>query len=233
MFKTNFKAHPIMIIRLMKPYIFVLILPLFRALIQYVTKGEMDGLLSLELVAFGFVLTMAILGWRAISITVGDRYITVKKGVLIKSCAVIEVSRLSSISLKQNIIDLMFGAVDCSVNTEAGRPQKSDFELKMSKNDAKRLFKCIYGEEKQTVIKFSAYRIALLAAATSSAATGIIVGVPIINKASDLVGIAISDMLLDEINNVSSRFDSVFPPIVNTVTVILLFAYIVSFLYLS
>lgn len=230
MIKTTYKAHPIMIVRLMKPYIFVLILPLIRALIQYVTKGEINGLLALELVAFGFVLVMAILGWRAISITVNDRYITVNRGVLIKSCAAIEVSRLSSISLKQNIFDLIFNSVDCSVNTEAGRPQKSDFNLKMYKNDAKRLFKIVYGEEQQTVIKFSAYHIALLAATTSSAATGIIVGVPIINKASDLVGVAISDMLLDEINNVSSRFDSIFPPIVNTVTIILLFAYAVSFL---
>lgn len=230
MIKTIFKAHPIMIVRLMKPYLFVLILPLIRALIQYVSKGEIDGLLALELMAFGFVLLVAILGWRAITITINDRYITVKKGVLIKSCSVIEISRLSSISLKQNIMDIFFKSVDCAVNTEAGRPQKSDFKIKMHTDDAKMLFKLVYGEEKQEAVKFSAYRIALLAATTSSAATGIIVGVPIINKASDLVGVAISDMLLNEINSVSSHFDSVFPPVVNTITLILLFAYIVSFL---
>ncbi len=230
MIKTTFKAHPIMILRLMKPYLFVLILPLLRALIQYITKGEIDGLLSLELIAFGFVLAIAILGWLSISITTSDRYITIKKGFLIKSCAVIEISRLSSISLKQSVIGYIFKSVDCAINTEAGRPQKSDFEIKMHTADAKRLFKLVYGQEKQDIVKFSTYRIALLAATTSSAAAGIIVGVPIINKASDLVGVAISDMLLNEINRVSSRFESVFPPIVNTVTLILLFAYLVSFL---
>lgn len=229
MIKTTFKAHPIMIIRLMKPYIFVLILPLIRALIQYATKGEINGLLALELVAFGIVFIMAILGWRAISITVNHRQITLKKGVLIKQCSVIDISRLSSVSLKRNIIDFVFCSVGCSINTEAGTPNKSDFKLKMHKNDAKRFYKSIYGEEKQDIVKFSAYRIALLAATTSSAATGIIVGVPIINKVSDLVGVAISEMLLNEINNVSSRFDSIFPPIVNTVTFVLLFAYAVSF----
>ncbi len=229
MIKTIFKAHPIMIVRLMKPYLFVLILPLLRALIQYVTNGEIDGLLGLELIAFGFVVAIAVLGWLSISITACDQYITIKKGFLIKSCAVIEISRLSSISLKQSIIGYIFKSVDCAINTEAGRPQKSDFEIKMHTSDAKRLFKIVYGQEKQDIVKFSAYRIALLAATTSTAATGIIVGVPIINKASDLVGVAISDMLLNEINRVSSRFDSVFPPIVNTATLILLFAYIVSF----
>lgn len=73
MIKTEFKAHPIMIVRLMKPYLFVLILPLIRALLQYVTKGEINGLLALELIAFAFILVIAILGWRAISITVNDR----------------------------------------------------------------------------------------------------------------------------------------------------------------
>lgn len=229
MIKTTFKAHPIMIVRLIKPYIFVLILPLIRALIQYITKGEIDGLLSLELIAFAFVLVMAILGRNAILVTVDGDHITLKRGVLVKTCAVIEISRISSISLKQNVIDFIFRSVDCSINTEAGRPQKSDFNLKMSKTDAKMLYKLVYGEEKQKTIKFSAYRIALLAATTSSAATGIIVGVPIINKASDLVGIAISDMLINEINNVSSRFNNVFPPIVNTVTIALLLAYGFSF----
>ena len=73
MIKTTFKAHPIMIVRLMKPYLFILILPLLRALIQYITNGEIDGLLSLELIAFGFVLIIAILGWYSMSITTNDR----------------------------------------------------------------------------------------------------------------------------------------------------------------
>lgn len=229
MIKTKFKAHPIMIINLIKPYLFVLILPLIRALIQYLTKGEIDGLLALEIIAFAIILTIAVLIWRSISVSVNDRYLTVKKGILIKSCAVIEVSRLSSVSLKQGPLDMLARSVECSLNTEAGRPQKSDFSLKMFKKDADKLFNLIYGEENRQVIKFSAFRIALLAATTSSAVTGIIVGVPVINQSSELLGIAISDMLFNEINNLSTRFNTIFPPIVNVITIILLAAYGVSF----
>ena len=64
MIKTTFKAHPIMILRLMKPYLFILILPLIRALIQYITKGEINGLLAFEIIAFCFILAIAILRWR-------------------------------------------------------------------------------------------------------------------------------------------------------------------------
>jgi uncharacterized membrane protein YdbT with pleckstrin-like domain len=112
MIKTEFKAHPIMIINLIKPYLFVLILPLIRALIQYLTKGEIDGLLALEIIAFAIILTIAVLRWRSISVSVNDRYLTVKKGLLIKSCAVIEVSRLSSVSLKQGPLDIIVRSVE-------------------------------------------------------------------------------------------------------------------------
>ena len=133
MIKQKFKAHPIMIFTLMKPYLFVLILPLIRALVQYLTSKKIDGLLTLEIIAFAAILTVAIIGWRSISITVNDRYLTVKKGFFIKSCAKIEISHLSSISLKQGPLDFVVGSVDCAVNTEAGTPQKSDFSFKMYK----------------------------------------------------------------------------------------------------
>ncbi len=230
MIKTNFKAHPIMIIKLMKPYLFVLVLPIVRAVIQYFTKGEIDGLFTLETAAFVFVLIIAVLRWRSIDISVNDKSVTVKNGVIIKNCAVIEVSRLSSVVLRQGPFDLIFKSVECSINTEAGTPQKSDFSLKMYSQDAKRLFKLIYGEENREIIKFSAFKIAVLAATTSSAATGIIVGIPIINQTSELLGIAISDMLFDEINVISEKFSTVFPPVVNAITLIFLVAYSVSFL---
>lgn len=230
MINKTFKAHPLTIIRLMKPYLFVLVIPLVRAVIQYFTKGEINGLLALELIAFALVLTIAILGWRSIKISVKNQCIAVQKGVVIRSCAVIDVSRISSVSLKQNIIDFLFGSVDCAINTEAGTPKKSDFRIKMHLCDARSLYHTVYGSEKMENEKFSPWRIALLAATTSSAATGIIVGVPVIYQTSDLLGIAISDMLLNEIHNVSAKFNNIFPPIVNTITIILFVAYGVSFL---
>lgn len=229
MFKTTFKAHPIMIFRLMKPYLFVLVLPLIRALVQYLRDAKTDGLLLFEILAVSFVVLIATLNWKLIKITVYNDKITVKKGVLIKSCAVIHISQLSSVLIKQGPIDRIAGSVKCHINTEAGAPQKSDFSLKMYKNDAEYLFKLLYGEEKTKTIRFSPLKIALLSAATSSATTGIFVGVPIINQASELAGIAIAEAFYSEISNISSRFNNTFSPIINVVTLILISAYLFSF----
>lgn len=230
MIKINFKAHPVMIIRLMKPYLIVLVLPVVRAIIQYLKSGEINGLLSRELAALGVVLAIAILRWHSIEIIVNHKTVTVKNGIFLKNCAVIEKSRLSSISLKQNPVDILLKSVQCSINTEAGQPQKDDFSLKMYKQDARHLVRLVYGEENREIIKFSTFKIALFSAATSSAATGIIVGLPIINQTSELLGIAISDMLFAEINTIAERFSAFFPKVVNTITLLFLAAYAISFL---
>lgn len=229
MVKTVFKAHPIMIWRVMKPYLFILILPFVRAIFQYLTRGEIDGLLGLELIAFAFILIIAVLGWQSIKITVNNDFLTVEKGILIRSCAKIELSRLSSISLKQNLLDFIVGSVGCSINTEAGRPKKSDFDIKMAISDAKMLYNLVYDKTEMNIIRFSMLRIALLAATTSSAITGIIVGVPFINGIGKIIGVAISDVLLDGIDAASMRFNTYFPPIINTVTIVLIIAYTISF----
>lgn len=227
--KQVFKAHPIMLFRLIKPFLFILLIPLLRAIIQYITKGEINGLLALEVICVLSITVFTVLRWLAISIEIKNESIIVKKGFILKSIAVIEKSRISSVVLKQNIFDYIFRSVDCSINTEAGTPRKSDYSFKLRVNDAKILYKDVYNEENSETVKFSAFRIALLAATTSSAVTGMIIGVPVLNQASDLLGIAISEMLLNEINHVSSRFNNIFPPIVNTVTIILLIAYFVAF----
>ncbi len=229
MIKTTFKAHPIMLFSLMRPYLFVLVLPLIRALVQYITEKQINGLLNLEIIAFSFALITAFFSYRAISVTVVDGYLIVKKGIFIKRRAVIEASRLSSIVLRRNVIDIVFGSVECAVNTEAGRPQKSDFAFKMYFCDTKRLFSMVYGQKECPTVKISPTKIALLAATTSSAFSGMIVGVPVINQLGDLLGVALSDMFLNEINSVSSKIDTIFPPVVNTVTLVFLFAYALSF----
>ena len=117
------------------------------------------------------------------------------------------------------------------INTEAGPKGSADFEFKLSLKDSKEVSRCLFGEKNPKAVKFSVFKVAVMAATTSSAVTGMIIGVPIINKTGKLLGLALDKMLFDEINNVSGHVNSYFPPIVNTVTLIFLLAYAVSFFY--
>ena len=229
MIKRTYGAHPLMIVNLVKPFLFVLILPVIKGLLQYLITGRVTGLLSFEITAAVIVLFLAVLRLRAFRVSIDGEKMIIEKGLFFKTVAVIRRERLSCVSGSQNLFDLLFSSVTYKVNTEAGAAGKTDFFFKLRKKDAKEMSGFLYGEEKREEVRFNALKSAVFAAATSSAVTGLIVGVPIINNLGRILGVALSGALFDEINNASSRFDAYFPPIVNVITVTLIAGYLFSF----
>lgn len=229
--KREFRAHPIMIVNLIKPFLFVLVFPLLKGVIQYFTKGEITGVLTLELIAFAAITILAALRCCSFRLICGENTVTVKTGIILKSKSVISISKLSSVQTVQNTADAVFRAVTYRINTEAGPKGSADFEFKLSVKDSREVSRRLFGDKNPTAVKFSVFKVAVMAATTSSAVTGMIIGVPIINKAGKLLGLALDKMLYNEINNVSEKVVTYFPPIVNTITLIFLLAYAVSFFY--
>ena len=233
MVKT-FRAHPLMIYNFLQPFLFVLLIPVVRGVIQYIANGEYDSILYFEVILASAIVIIGVLRWWCFKLILDEKNktVTVKSGLFLRKTAKINIKRLSSVQTKQNPLEFIFGVVTFRLNTEAGSTEKADYEFKLSVRTGKEVSHLLYGCDEQKKIRYSFFKIAVLAATTSSALTGMIVGVPIIYRAGNLLGIAISDMLFNEINNVSHKFESYFPPIVNTVTLILLTAYLFSFFYL-
>lgn len=229
--KKLYRAHPLMILSRMKPFIFVLVLPFIRGLLQYVTDREITGILRIELILFGLILLFCIFSWRSFKIEVKDDHITISSGYIFIKKASIKISALSSIQSERNVFDWFLRSVTYSVNTEAGSLRRSDFRFKLWVKDSKEISELLYNQENYEKYKFSALKVAILAATTSSAFSGMLIGVPIIKKIGDLIGVAIYQMLFDEINNVSNRFTTLFPPIVNVITMVFLIGYGISFGY--
>lgn len=230
MIKRTYRAHPIIMLGTVKPFLFVLILPVVKGAVQYILSGRITGILSPSLIAAALVSLIAYFNYRAFCITVDGNQIVINKGFLIKSTSVIRRERLSSVAIKRGILDLILGSATFKINTEAGAAGKTDFSFKLYRKDAKELFSLLYSAEGRTAVRFNVLKSAVLAAATSSAITGLIVGVPIINNLGRILGVALSKMLFDKLSHASSRFDAYFPPAVNIITVLLLAGYLASFL---
>lgn len=229
--KKVYRAHPLMLLSFIKPFLFVLILPFIKAAVQYILHGEITDVLGVELIILAGVSVWAIARTLTFRLICEKNSVTVKSGVIFSKRATISISRLSSVRTEQNPIEKLFGAVTFNINTEAGSSRRSDFGFKLSLKDAKEVSRLLYGEHKPSRVHYSAVKVAVMAATTSSAFAGMLIGVPIINRAGKLLGVGINEMLFDEINNVSSKIESYFPPIVNTVSLIFLLAYAVSFIY--
>lgn len=228
--KREFKAHPLMILSFVRPFLIILLIPVARGVAQYLKDGQITRIFGIEFVLFIGIVIFGIFRWRFFRLYCDSGTVTVKTGVILVKKAVIPISGLSSVQSEQTPLDYVFGSVTYSINTEAGSRERTDYSFKLSRKDSYQVSKLLYGNRKMQPVKFSTVKIAILAAATSSAFTGMLVGVPIINSAAKLLGKGV-DELLEEITSVSSKFRTYFPPIVNTVTLILLAGYVVSFIY--
>lgn len=231
--KKVFKAHPLMIFRFLRPTLIVLFLPIIKGAVQYLTERNFEGVVGLFIIVLCSILAVAILQWRSYRLVCNekDRVVTIKHGFFFRRIAKIDIAKLSSVQTTQNPIDYLCRAVTFKINTEAGVHNRTDFEFKLSVKNSREVSDLLYGKGEPTAVKYSALKVAILAATTSSAFTGMLVAVPLINRAGNLLGIGLSEMLFNEINNISSRIETYFPPIVNTVTLIALGAYFVSFIY--
>lgn len=229
--KKEYKAHPLMILSHMKPFLFILVFPFIKGVIHYLTDRTITGVIIFETLIFAVIMAVAVFKYLAFRLSIDRESVTIRTGFIFKREATIKISQLSSIESRQNPIDALFRSVTYNINTEAGRKNSPDFKFKLSVRNSKEISEKLYGSKETKRIKFSVFKVAILAATTSSAFTGIIIGVPIINRAGDLLGIGLSQMLIDEINNVSNKFSLYFPPIVNTVSLVFLLAYGISFLY--
>jgi len=222
--KIRIKAHPFYLLEKIKPFLFVLVLPLVKGLLQYLIFNKVSGVLALEIGALFIIFFVAILKFCGFSVELQEEIIIIKIGFLIKKVSYIDKRKASSLSIKENPIEKLFGAVTIKINTEAGKRKKADFKFSIRKKDALILWKAIYGDDSYETEKISNLKIAVWAATTSTAFSGLLIAVPIINKIGDLLGIALSDMLFAEIESVSKNFNIYMPPVVNTVTLIFLFA---------
>ncbi len=228
--KREFHAHPLMILTIIRPFLPILLIPLLRGVIQYLINGEITRIWGMEIIIFASITLFGILRWRAFRLVCKDKSVTVRDGVIAVREAVIPVGGLSSVQSEQSPFDYIFRSVTFRINTEAGNRAKTDYSFKLSRKDAHTVSELLYGEKSGEPVRFSPVKIAILAAATSSAFTGMLVGVPILNSTARLAGMGVNEVL-DRLNSVSKGFQTYFPPIVNTATLILLASFVVSFIY--
>lgn len=228
--KKVFRAHPLMILSFIKPFLFILLIPVIRGVAQYLDSGVVTEILGIEIILFCFITLFAVLRWYFFRLECDEKTVTIKTGVFTVQKAVIPISGLSSVQSEQTPFDYIVGSVTFRINTEAGSRDRTDYSFKLSRRDSHKLSDLLYGKKSGAPVRFSPVKIAILAAATSSAFTGMLVGVPILNNAAKLLGLGFEE-LFEELTNISNKFETYFPPIVNTVTLVLLCGYIISFIY--
>lgn len=221
----RFVAHPLMALRLIKPFLFILVFPLIKGIVEYAQYRKTEGILLWEAVLVAILVIFALIRSKFFSVELGKGGLTVSNGLFLRTKSYIARDKMSSLHISRDILDLIFGSATCHINTEAGRKGSPDFVFKLSISNAQNLSKLLFGTEEKIETAFSPLKIALLAAATSSSFTGLLIGVPIVSRIGKLLDLALEQMLFDEINHVANRAGRYIPPIFGVITLILFIAY--------
>ncbi len=228
--KLKITAHPIMILYYLKPFWFVLIIPLIKAIVSAVVKAEVNNLLLNEIFISVVLIAYSVIKWKKLKINISSDFIEIYSGLLRRRYANIPINKISTIETTKNPLDYIFGTQKVKINTEAGKQGSADYWFKLNVGDVKKVTELYPTKVTPKTIKFSAVRVAVMAATSSSAFTGIVLVVPVINQAARLLGTAVTDLLLDRINKIGQLFSKFMPPVVNTVTVVFLISYFIAFL---
>ncbi len=227
--KKEFYAHPLMVLTFFKRYLFILLLPLFNMLLNFLRDRKITGSLLAETVIFCVCLGISVARYRNLKIKICDSGIEIWRGVLFKKRRLINFSAVSSLTLRQNLLEKPLNCAVVSFSTEGCFRFEKEEELRIKYSDAETIKGMVFGSENCPAVKFSVGRLAVSALLTSSAVAGILAGIPFVNNLGKIFGMALSEALFDEINTVSSRFNTYFPPIFNTFIIVLLLGLAYSF----
>lgn len=225
-----FRAHPMMIFKYLYPYLFVLLLPALRGLLNYGMNGALSQLVVGEILLAVLITTISVLKWRRYRLYLGSRSIRICEGFFFRTESVIPTDKLASFFVESRPSLWLFGGAYVRLNTEAGKPGKSDFELILSRGNLKELMNRL--SSSGTKVKQydpPAVKVILMAAATSSSAAGLLIAAPVINKAGQLLGRGFSDMVYGTIEQAASWLELIIPPVASTLSILFLIGFGISF----
>ena len=142
--KSKFKAHPLMILRFVRPTLFILFWPVIKGTVQYFTEKNLEGVFGLGFVLLGILFVIAFLRWQSYTLICDEKkgVVTLKYGFFFRRIAKLDISKLSSVQTTQNPLDYVFRAVTYKINTEAGIHNRTDFEFKLSIKNSKKVRRC-------------------------------------------------------------------------------------------
>lgn len=237
--KTVIRSHPFMILAYLKPYLFVLLLPVLRGLLSYGRSGVLSRLIVGEALLALLITAVAVAKWRRCRLTLEKGYIRIREGLFFTKEAIIPKDKIASMYLEMRPFFWLFHALVVRLDTEAGRPGKSDFDLILSRRHIPALLELLPPKPDRAhpdpgrLRQYHAptLKMLLMAAATSSSATGLLLAAPVINKAGQLLGAGFSQRVYGTLTQAASRLETVIPAGASMLAVLLLAGFAVSALY--
>ncbi len=173
------------------------------------------------------VLAYGLLFWKKYRLFVTGERIIIRKGLLTEQITEIPKRSITAYCVEKSLFLMLFGARTLKIYTESKKGDKPTATLRLGARGIKRILTFIGYETPQTAVKIPVIRTVLFALSSSSAVLGFFLAVPVINRTGKLLGVALSELLLERLNEVSQN--GIIPSFVNALSLLFISFYFVSF----
>ena len=234
---TILRAHPFMIFAYLKPYLFVLLLPVARGILNYGVSGALSRLVIGEAVLAFLIMAVSVLKWLRCRLIVDRDFIRMREGLFFQKESIIPRENIASMFVENRPLLWLFRGAVVRFDTEAGTPGKSDLDLLLPLHRVPALLELLPPRpdkrhpEEIRQYHAPALKMLIMAAATSSAATGLLLAAPVIHKAGQLLGESFSQRVYGTLTEAASLLETVIPAGASMLAILLLAGFVVSFLH--
>lgn len=220
------KIHPLMFFKYLYSFLFVAIIPIGRNIVSLVTHKEYERLLNLETAAMVFVVVFSAIKKRYLKIIIKNGKLYIKEGVFLRRETVVDTKKILAVCYTVNPIQAAFSAVRVTFKYQDSRERS----FIIYKNETRKLNSALSLYKTPNFSTLGAKRTILFAAATSSAAVGLLLAAPAVNRAGKLLGAPIAEKFLGTINQTAQALSALISPLASVVSLIFLCAYLLSFI---
>lgn len=137
------RTHPLQFFRFLRPFIFILILPTLRRIIQFLLTGTYDDFLPAEFFLTLWVISTAFFRTRNFYLKVQNNTLIIGQGVFLERVSFINQKGINWCSIDINPIDKIFGTATVKIKTSLSPLPRSDLILTLRLNDAQNISKSL------------------------------------------------------------------------------------------
>lgn len=233
------RPHPINIIEYTFKYLFLLLLPVLRAvysllftdmsLTQWVSGVWFDILVILLIVGMGFVM------WFRNGYRLTVRGIDVRRGIFLVRRRLIPYEKLSITTVEWPWYFLPIGAVHVTVDTDGGAATVSDFSITLRKKELDALFErtqqpfCSHSEIKRVYLPKNIY-IAILSFVASNSLTGVLFMSTFVSGAGKVLGEQFEREVVAHLTSLAELLAFGLPPVAAWIALLVIGGWLISFL---
>ena len=224
------RTHPVYLLTQLPRFVWLLLLPLARRLMEW--RGALQAKNLPMLLAVLLMFAAAFLRWQTRRWAVREDTLLFCSGIFLRQQYRIPFSLITAIRESHGLLLYLFGARRIQIETVASRKTAQSITLLLGKKDADTCLAAYTGEKLHPVSHMRPRDTLLAALSTSNFALGLFAAAPILRGTGNLFGTLVQDRFRDVLTSAQRLAASYVPPILTTVALLALLGWALHILKL-